>query len=96
MSENRIFYKNNWRIRMFTTNDEVQRKNDTLKEIFNRLKKENEKNIILISSKNMLGEDVYVPFRDVKHNLLEEYWFHKIQSASGESDNQLKVKKTEP
>lgn len=36
---------------------EVQRKNDTLKEIFNRLKKENEKNIILISSKNMLGED---------------------------------------
>ena len=36
---------------------EVQRKNDILKEIFNRLKKENEKNIILISSKNMLGED---------------------------------------
>ncbi|MDC7137009.1 SGNH/GDSL hydrolase family protein [Bacteroides zhangwenhongii] len=36
---------------------EVQRKNDTLKEIFNRLKKENEKNIIFISSKNMLGED---------------------------------------
>ena len=36
---------------------EVQRKNDTLKEIFNRLKKENEKNINLISSKNMLGED---------------------------------------
>lgn len=36
---------------------EVQRKNDTLKEIFNRLKKKNEKNIILISSKNMLGED---------------------------------------
>ena len=36
---------------------EVQRKNDTLKEIFNRLKKINEKNIILISSKNMLGED---------------------------------------
>ncbi|MEO5171715.1 SGNH/GDSL hydrolase family protein, partial [Bacteroides ovatus] len=34
-----------------------QRKNDTLKEIFNRLKKENEKNIIFISSKNMLGED---------------------------------------
>ncbi|MFS2782451.1 SGNH/GDSL hydrolase family protein, partial [Bacteroides ovatus] len=30
---------------------------NTLKEIFNRLKKENEKNIILISSKNMLGED---------------------------------------
>ena len=36
---------------------EVQRKNDTLKEIFNRLKKEDEKNIIFISSKNMLGED---------------------------------------
>ena len=36
---------------------EVQRKNDTLKEIFNRLKEENERNIILISSKNMLGED---------------------------------------
>ncbi len=36
---------------------EVQRKNDTLKEIFNHLKKINEKNIILISSKNMLGED---------------------------------------
>ena len=36
---------------------EVQRKNDTLKEIFNRLKKENEKNIIFLSSKNMLGED---------------------------------------
>ena len=50
MSENRIFYKNDWRSRMFTTND-------TLKEIFNRLKKENEKNIIFISSKNMLGED---------------------------------------
>ena len=32
------------------------RKN-TLKEIFNHLKKRNEKNIILISSKNMLGED---------------------------------------
>ncbi|WP_195354441.1 SGNH/GDSL hydrolase family protein [Bacteroides ovatus] len=36
---------------------EVRRKNDTLKEIFNHLKKSNEKNIILISSKNMLGED---------------------------------------
>ena len=36
---------------------EVQRKNDALKEIFNHLKKRNEKNIILISSKNMLGED---------------------------------------
>ena len=36
---------------------EVQRKNDTLKEIFNRLKKEDEKNIIFISSKDMLGED---------------------------------------
>lgn len=36
---------------------EVQRKNDTLKEIFNRIKKGNEKNIIFISSKNMLGED---------------------------------------
>ena len=36
---------------------EVQRKNDTLKEIFNRLKKRNEKNIIFILSKNMLGED---------------------------------------
>ena len=36
---------------------EVRRKNDTLKEIFNCLKKINEKNIILISSKNMLGED---------------------------------------
>lgn len=36
---------------------EVQRKNGTLKEIFNQLKKENEKNIIFISSKNMLGED---------------------------------------
>ena len=36
---------------------EVRRKNDTLKEIFNHLKKRNEKNIILISSKNMLGED---------------------------------------
>lgn len=36
---------------------EVQRKNDTLKEIFNRLKKENEKNIFFISSKKMLGED---------------------------------------
>jgi len=36
---------------------EVRRKNDTLREIFNRLKKKNEKNIILISSKNMLGED---------------------------------------
>lgn len=36
---------------------EVQRKNDALKEIFHRLKKENEKNIILISSKNLLGED---------------------------------------
>ena len=35
----------------------VQRKNDALKEIFNHLKKRNEKNIILISSKNMLGED---------------------------------------
>ncbi len=30
---------------------------ETLKEIFNHLKKRNEKNIILISSKNMLGED---------------------------------------
>lgn len=36
---------------------EVQRKNDTLKEILNRLKKENEKNIFFISSKKMLGED---------------------------------------
>lgn len=36
---------------------EVQRKNDTLKEIFNRIKKGNEKNIIFISSKNMLGGD---------------------------------------
>ena len=36
---------------------EVQRKNDTLKEIFHHLKKSNEKNIILISSKTMLGED---------------------------------------
>lgn len=36
---------------------QVQRKNDTLKEIFNHLKKENEKNITLISSKNMLGKD---------------------------------------
>ena len=36
---------------------EVRRKNDTLKEIFNHLKKRNEKNIILISSKYMLGED---------------------------------------
>ena len=36
---------------------EVRRKNDTLKEIFNHLKKRNEKNIILISSKNMLGEN---------------------------------------
>ena len=35
----------------------MRRKNDTLKEIFNCLKKINEKNIILISSKNMLGED---------------------------------------
>ena len=35
----------------------MQRKNDTLKDIFNCLKKINEKNIILISSKNMLGED---------------------------------------
>lgn len=34
-----------------------RRKNDTLKETFNHLKKRNEKNIILISSKNMLGED---------------------------------------
>lgn len=37
--------------------EEVQRKNDTLKEIFNYLKEENERNITLISSKNMLGED---------------------------------------
>lgn len=36
---------------------EVQRKNDTLKEIFYRIKKGKEKNIIFISSKNMLGED---------------------------------------
>lgn len=32
-------------------------KNNTLKEIFNHLKKKNEKNIIFISSKNMLGKD---------------------------------------
>ena len=32
-------------------------KNDTLKEIFNHLKQQKEKNIIFISSKNMLGED---------------------------------------
>ena len=36
---------------------EVRRKNDTLKEIFNHLKQQKEKNIIFISSKNMLGED---------------------------------------
>ena len=34
-----------------------QEEEGTLKEIFNHLKKRNEKNIILISSKNMLGED---------------------------------------
>ena len=34
---------------------EVQRKNDTLKEIFNRLKKKNEKNIILSLQRIMLG-----------------------------------------
>lgn len=36
---------------------EVKRKNDTLKEIYHDLKRKNEKNIILIPSKNMLGDD---------------------------------------
>lgn len=36
---------------------EVMRKNKTLNEIFHRLKKQGEKNIYFISSKNMLGDD---------------------------------------
>ena len=36
---------------------EVQKKNHTLNEIFNSLKKKREKNIYLIHSKDMIGED---------------------------------------